>query len=180
MGERRLDPGHTGPRKVFRTLGPILLAAGVLLVVAGVVSFFTAFGGSEPPKYFWCAFLGMPMLFVGGVMTGYGFMGRIARYHAEEMAPVAKDAFNYMAEGTREGVRTMAGAIGQGLSEGGFGSGGSQAKVRCHKCKHVVDDDAKFCDSCGQPLAKSKLCPKCDELNDPDARFCDNCGHQYE
>jgi RNA polymerase subunit RPABC4/transcription elongation factor Spt4 len=180
MDQKQIDPGHKGPRNVLRTIGPILLGLGGLLLVIGIASFFMAFGGSEPPKYFWCAFIGIPLLGVGGAMTSLGFMGRIARYHAQEIAPVAKDTFNYMAEGTRDGVKTMAGAIGQGLSEGGFGvAGGSETKVRCHKCNALVDDDAKFCGQCGQALTKSKPCPQCSEVNDPDAKFCDNCGHPY-
>ena len=89
-----------------------------------------------------------------------------------------KDTFNYLAEGTQEGVKTMAGAIGQGLREGGLG-GGSQTVVRCHKCNALAPAEAKFCGQCGQALGKTKPCPNCRELNDPDARFCDNCGHTF-
>ncbi len=180
MKEKQIDPGHRSLRDTLRIVGPIVGGAGVLLIILGMVSFFGAFGGSGPPKYFWCAFLGMPLAFAGGVMTSYGYMGKVMRYHAQEVAPVAKDTFNYMAEGTRDGVKTMAGAVGQGLAEGGFRSGGgSETKVRCHKCNALEDADAKFCSQCGQPLGKSKACPTCQELNDPDAKFCDNCGHAY-
>ena len=105
-------------------------------------------------------------------------MGKVMRYGAQEIAPVAKDTFNYMAEGTSEGVKTMASALGQGLREGGL-AGGSGTMVRCHKCNALVPDDAKFCNECGQSLGKTKSCPGCQELNDPDARFCDNCGHAF-
>jgi len=80
-----------------------------------------------------------------------------------------------MAEGTREGVKAVAGAIGQGLREGGLG-GAPQTVVRCHKCNALAQADAKFC---GQSLGKTKPCPGCRELNDPDAKFCDNCGHAF-
>ena len=180
MPEKQIDPGHGSIRDVLRIVGPLVAVVGLIFIVIGLVSFFSAFGGSGPPKYFWCGFVGMPLLFVGGVMTSMGFMGKVARYQAQEMAPVAKDTFNYMAEGTKDGVRTMAGAIGQGLSRGGFNlGGGAQTKVRCHKCNALVDADAKFCDQCGQALGKSKACPSCNELNDPDAKFCDNCGFKY-
>ena len=174
MGERQIDPGHKGPQSVLCRIGPILLGLGVLLTIIGFASFFLAFGN------FWCAFLGMPLMFVGGVMSSYGFMGKMMRYQAQEMAPVAKDTFNYMADGTKDGIRTVASALGQGLSEGGLGFGGAtDTKVRCHKCNALTEVDAKFCSACGAPQAKTKACPQCREWNDPDAKFCDNCGHRY-
>jgi len=180
MPEKQIDPGHKSIRDTLRIVGPIVAGAGVLLVVIGTVSFFMAFGGSGPPKYFWCAFLGLPLTFVGVVMTSYGYMGKVMRYYAQETAPVAKDTFNYMADGTQDGIKTVAGAVGQGLREGGFGAGGTaETKVRCHKCNALAEADAKFCDQCGQALEKTKACPACQELNDPDARFCDNCGYRY-
>ncbi len=180
MQDKQIDPEHRSIRDTLRIVGPIVAGAGVLLIIIGIISFFMAFGGSGPPKYFWCAFLGMPLTFAGAVMTSYGYMGKVMRYQAQEMAPVAKDTFNYMADGTQEGIKTVAGAIGQGLREGGFGSStGTEAKVRCHKCNALNEPDAKFCDQCGGAMAKSKPCPQCNEVNDPDAKFCDNCGYAY-
>ena len=105
-------------------------------------------------------------------------MGRVARYQAQQIAPVAKDTFNYMAEGTQEGIKTVVGAIGEGLRQGGPG-GSPQTMVRCHKCNALIEAEAKFCSQCGQAVGKTKACPQCRELNDPDARFCDNCGYKY-
>jgi len=119
----------------------------------------------------------MPLLFVWAVLCMFGFMGRVARYQAAEMAPVAKDAFNYMADGTKEGVRTVAGAIGEGLR--GAATAEQQTRVRCHKCNQLVEENAKFCGACGAALGKTKACPTCKELNDPDAKFCDNCGFEF-
>ena len=180
MGSKPIDPGHGGVLGTLRIIGPILAGGGLLLVVIGLVSVLSAFGSAEPPKYFWLVFLGLPFLFVGSVMIMFGFLGKVARFQAQELAPVAKDTFNYMAEGTRDGVKTMAGAVGEGLSEGGFGvGGGSSTKVRCHKCNALLPAEAKFCSQCGQAAGKTKPCPQCRELNDPDARFCDNCGREY-
>ena len=130
-------------------------------------------------------FIGFPLMFAGLVMTMFGYAGKMARYQAAEIAPVQKDTFNYMADGTKDGVRTVANAAGEGLV-GGFAAGGltgagaaaadSQPGVRCHKCNFVETADAKFCSKCGAAMEKSKPCPACNELNDPDAKFCDNCG----
>ena len=55
---------------------------GLIFLIVGMVSFFTAFGGGGPPWLFWCCFVGIPLLFVGGVMCMFGFMGGLARYTA--------------------------------------------------------------------------------------------------
>lgn len=177
MPVSQIDPGHNSVRNTLRVAGPVVAMAGLGFMIVGFVDFFRAFGGSGEPRLFWCLFVGMPLLFVGLVLSSYGYMGKVLRYTAEEMAPAGKDTFNYMAEGTREGIKTVAGAIGQGLREGGLG--GSQTMVRCHKCNALTQADTKFCGQCGQALGKTKPCPGCRQLNDPDARFCDNCGHAF-
>lgn len=179
MKERQLDPGHTSVRNALRVIGPMIALIGLGFVVVGMVGFFRAFGSFGPPQHAWCPFVGMPLLFVGIVMTSYGYMGKVMRYGAQETAPVVKDTFNYMADGTQQGIKMVAGAIGQGLKEGGLGPGGAATKIRCHKCNALNDAGARFCDQCGQAMEKAKPCPQCREMNDPDAKFCDNCGYKY-
>ncbi|NLZ05172.1 MAG: zinc ribbon domain-containing protein [Phycisphaerae bacterium] len=179
MDERQIDPGHSSTRNVLRSVGPLLALLGLGLTAVGFVDFFRAFGGGGPPEYFWCALVGLALLGVGLMLTKLGYLGKFIRYMAQEAAPPAKDTFNYMADGTREGIKTVAGAIGQGLKDGGLGPGGAATKIRCHKCNALNDAGARFCNQCGQAMAKSKPCPQCRELNDADAKFCDNCGHAY-
>lgn len=170
-----IDPKHEQTRRILRWLGIPLLIVGVILFVIGTVSFFRSIGGMEPPRYFWCAFLGMPVMFVGGVLMHYGFIGSVMRYSAQEVAPVGKDTFNYLAEGTKDSVKTLASAVGEGL-RAGSPSVSASPQIRCHKCNHANPGDAKFCNGCGTSIGKTKACPACHELNDPDAKFCDNCG----
>lgn len=149
--------------------GAICLAAGGLCIVFGLVDFFMAFGKGMPERP-WLFFVGIPLLWLGAALLVAGWMGAWARYQAGEAAPVAKDTFNYMAEGTQDGVRTLASAVGEGLRGEGVAEGG----VPCPQCDHLNDADAKFCDDCG--AAMRTTCPGCETPNDPDARFCDNCG----
>jgi RNA polymerase subunit RPABC4/transcription elongation factor Spt4 len=179
MPPKQINPGHNAVRDTLRIVGPIIALAGLTLIIVGMADFFHSFGRFGPPRLFWCPFVGMPLLFVGLVLSSYGYMGKVLRYTAEETAPVGKDTFNYLAEETREGVQTVAGAIGQGLREGGLG-GTAPTMVRCHKCNALAPAEAKFCGQCGQSLGKTKSCPGCREWNDPDARFCDNCGRAFE
>lgn len=173
----KIDARHEQTRKILQSIGILLMVVGGGFVAVGLGSFFAAFGGTEPPRYFWCAFVGFPIGFAGLALASYGFMGSIARYSAGEMAPVAKDTFNYMAEGTKDGVRMVASAVGEGLRAGSPAVAGV-AQIRCHKCNHANAAESKFCAQCGVSLGKTKPCPACNELNDPDARFCDNCGRR--
>ena len=167
--EDRINPGHTQVRKGLRLVGPLTLGVGVLFMIVGIGSFFSSFGSFGPPRYFWCCFVGMPLIMVGVVMCQFGFMGAITRYQAGEVAPVGKDTFNYMADGTQQGVRTMATAIGAGLADAS-----NSDTLDCPSCGHTNDQDARYCDECG--AAMRKACPSCGEQNDGDAKFCNSCG----
>ena len=105
-------------RKTLRYLGIIILGIGGLLTLTGLISFFSSFGSFEPPRYFWCAFIGLPLCFVGTAMIIFGFMGAFSRFVAGESAPVAKDVVNYMGENTQPGVKAFTKAFTQGIKEG--------------------------------------------------------------
>ena len=96
----------------------LIAAVGLIFLIIGMASFFSAFGGGGPPRLFWCCFVGMPLLFVGGVMCMFGFMGAVARYSAAEHVPVAVDAMGDLADGTQESVKTIARAAATGVKEG--------------------------------------------------------------
>ncbi|MBN2712440.1 MAG: zinc ribbon domain-containing protein [Planctomycetes bacterium] len=177
---RRLDPGHDGMRSALRVIGPMMMAVGGILLAVGLIDFFSSFGSLEPPKLFWCAFIGMPIMAMGMGITKFAYMGKIARYVAGEAAPVARDTFNYMAVGTAEGVKNVASAIGQGISEGMRGkSGVDSALLACASCGAGNETDAKFCNECGSPILKAKVCASCGNENDRDSKFCDNCGNRF-
>jgi hypothetical protein len=76
-----------------------------------------------------------------------------------------------MMAGTKNSIRDVATAIGEGLR-----TAGNPLSTSCQKCGAEIDATANFCDNCGAPQQKAKRCAKCDELNDADARFCANCG----
>jgi hypothetical protein len=173
-----IDPSHGKKRKWLRFVGPVFLGLGVICTSTAFIDFVLAVNGRGEPKLFWMAFIGMPMMFFGFVLTSAGFMGAAHRYVANETAPVAKDTLNYMADGTKEGIQTIATAVGTGIRTGMSGQAAPQ--VRCHKCNHANDAHARFCQQCGTPLGKSIPCPSCDELNDPDAKFCDECGQPLQ
>jgi hypothetical protein len=108
---------HKQRRSFLRVAGPLIASVGLIFVIIGMVSFFSAFGGGGPPRLFWCCFLGMPLCFVGAVMCMFGYMGAVARYTAAEQVPVATDAINDLAEGTQGAVKTVARAVVEGIKE---------------------------------------------------------------
>jgi len=119
MNNQIKSAGHDGLRRLLRVAGPIVLVLGGILALVGVVSFFVAASRhTGPPALFFCAFIGLPLIFVGTVMCMFGYMGALARYVAAEQAPVARDTINYMAEGTQDAVKTVARAAAQGVAEG--------------------------------------------------------------
>ena len=152
-----IDPQHVKKRKTCRTIGIILLITGGLFTAIGVGGFIISIALSSPvPLLIFFALIGMPLLFTGTALTGYGFMGAVARYSAQEMAPVAKDTFNYMADGTQEGIKTIATAIGQGIGTGIAQSQSAPKSIQCPKCNYIETADAKFCSNCGSPFDGSE------------------------
>ena len=167
--------GHDQIRAVLRFLGPAVAIVGILFFAVGIGSFFSSFGSHGPPQQFWCAFVGLPLIGIGVMISKFGYMGAVARYMSREVSPVATDTVNYVAHGTKDAVREVAAAVGEGLRGAGrqpAAAGG----VRCSKCDAENDRNASFCKACGTGILQAVGCSACGELNDPDARFCDNCG----
>jgi ribosomal protein L40E len=170
---RLAHPAHEPFRDFCRIAGPVLIVAGFIMTAIGVYDFSAGFGDFDRgPGLFWLCFVGMLVLGGGVTLARIGYLGAAARYVAAETAPVATDAFNYVARGASEGVKQIAGAVADGMRR----DTGGKVVVRCHKCEAENDADAKFCKACGAALGKSVACPACNERNDPDANFCDNCG----
>ena len=118
MNEDRLRSArHTNIRALLQVGGPVVACLGLVFTLVGFGSFFAAFGSVEPPRYFWCVFVGLPLLFVGGGMCMFGYLGSFQRYIAGESAPVAKDVINYMGENIQPGVKSVAKAVAEGMFE---------------------------------------------------------------
>lgn len=118
MFENKLQSAqHSNIRTALRVAGPATVGAGLLFMIVALGSFFASFGSFEPPRFFWCAFVGMPLLFFGAVMCMFGYLGAFQRYIAGESAPVAKDVVNYMGENIQPGVKAVAKSIAEGVIE---------------------------------------------------------------
>ena len=141
-------PQQATLRTVLRVGGPIILGIGLVLTLVAFADFLSSFGSFAPPKSFGLAFIGLPMIAVGGWMIQIGYLGTATRYVAGEVAPTIKETLGYVGIGP--------------------------AAVACAKCGGANRADAKFCDHCGAAL--SLTCPSCGHANAPDATFCNECG----
>ena len=125
----RPDPSldqQTGVRSFLRIGGGAILVVGLLLTIVAMVDFFSAFGSFEQPRNFWMAFVGLPLMAIGGAMLKAGYLGAATRFVAGEVTPALRDTL---------------GALGIGADE----------RV-CASCGARNDADASFCDACGEPL----------------------------
>jgi len=175
--ERRIDPNHGAIRNVLRVVGPLTFGVGLVFTAIGLVSFFGAFGGFEPPRYFWCAFVGLPLMGIGATLSQYGYLGAVGRYMMGELAPVQKDAFNVVAHGTRPGVESLARAIGRGFAAAGKSEAAPGS--RCSRCEAPRGDSDRFCGRCGAAFDE-RVCPGCGGRNPAENNFCGQCGERLE
>ncbi|HEV3166232.1 MAG TPA: zinc ribbon domain-containing protein [Isosphaeraceae bacterium] len=169
-----IDPSHAAKRAALTKLGLLLLVIGLPCALIGLGLFFSAFlsfPAISPAR----PAIGVLMTAAGGFMTVFalqmltaGNMGRIARYQAGEMMPVAKDMTHESAPLITETAR----AFSTGWAEGQVGL--HEGKVQ-HACGAWNDPADNFCKGCGQTLG-SRTCPSCQARNDADANFCDRCG----
>lgn len=144
------DPGlreQATVRTFLRVGGPMVFGAGLLLTAIAMIDFFSAFGSFGPaPTRFWMGFVGLPLLALGWAMIQAGYVGAAARYVAGEVTPTIRDAI---------------GAI-------------TAERTACVGCGADNDGGARFCSTCGRPLAVA--CPTCGTDNEAAVRFCNHCG----
>jgi len=109
---------------------------GIVLVIIGIVCFgYSMFeistgGIFEEPKYTWLPFIGIPLMFVGTVLSG----PRIQKF---------------LLRREEKNIRKAAGIIGQGLREGMQGN-----YAFCTNCGQIIDEKGNFCGHCGTKIAK--------------------------
>lgn len=177
--EERINPGHRETRDKLRVFGPPLMIVGLIVGAVGFIGFIPM-----GMRYGPFGAIGFMVLFGGGaflaqigfVLTKFGYMGAVARYMAQEGAPVGRDTFNYMADGTRDSVRDLASAVGEGLR--GDAKASRESIIRCPQCGTPGDADMNFCGRCGTPFASKKetTCSSCGRRVDAESRFCGHCG----
>jgi hypothetical protein len=134
MSDLQTHDPNRAKRTAFRVLGGITVLVGLVLVVVAMADFFGAMFDDSfdaKPTKFWLAFVGLPLLAVGGWLLQAGYLGAVSRYAATESAP---------------GLRTAAEAMGLRPDQG-------RATSFCSRCGRGTDAGASFCAGCGAPVA---------------------------
>lgn len=168
----QIDSNHTFKRQLLRIAGITTLILGIILLIIGMSDFFSAMKSpfGQGPTMFWLNFIALPLIAVGAALTASGFSGAVARYHAGEMAPVGKDTFNYMAQGTSQGIKTIARSIQEGIKEN------QGSEVICPNCQKSNPPDSTFCNCCGSRAKNTLTCQSCGHENVSGSQFCNKCG----
>lgn len=127
---------YSKQKLVMRAVGIPLIIIGIIVLIIGFKNF--ASGSFDQ------AFGNMALFMVGGIMTIAGFalvswtlIRPISKYYATEASPA---------------IKTVGGALGEGLKESGIGSQKEVIKVKCPHCGYLESEDADFCSKCGKKI----------------------------
>jgi hypothetical protein len=124
-------------RKTLQIVGPLIIITGIVLVVIAFNSMSDLSPSSGVGK-FGLGFIGIPLIFVGAVMSQFGYM-----------KPMSEIVVTETAEAAAFGAHNIAKSAMQGVNDAGGISG---IKVRCRACGELDDEHAKFCSGCGQAM----------------------------
>ena len=150
--KRLQTPEQKAAGNFLRKIGPLVFIAGLICIITAMINFFMAMSGGGEPRLFWLFFIGMPLMFVGGVMSQFSFLGMFTRFVAGETAPVAADTANYLADETKDAVETVAKSAAKGIAEGIETSKAAGEKNFCSHCGFPTKADFRFCPKCGKAL----------------------------
>ena len=112
----RVNPDRGSHVAALRIGGFLLTLVGGVLTAVGLISFFDAFGSMRPPRYFWCAFVGLPVLGLGLGLLRAGFLGLASRYVAGETVPVVADSIETVVDEVGPALRRAVSADPPGLN----------------------------------------------------------------
>lgn len=141
-------------RAALYYIGNVLTVVGILLFVSVIVEGFAGFNngpsfdpssGPNPMR----ALLGMGIMVVGGICRAVGVGGLAGsgilidpQRERQELKPWSKMAGGMMNDALEE-VEVV---------KNTSSAGQEVIKVRCPSCRTLNDENAKFCDQCGQAL----------------------------
>ncbi|WP_448547663.1 zinc-ribbon domain-containing protein [Thalassotalea fusca] len=111
-------------RDFLRFFGPLCVVVGGVFAIIGFVSFFRAFGNHGTAEYFWCAFVGLPLVGVGVKMCKIGYLKPIADYVVNETGGALSKASSII-------------------------KNANTTNSFCTSCGNENSQSSKFCSSCG-------------------------------
>lgn len=143
-------PRTARARTTFRVVGVVLLLAGLVIGGIGIDGFLDQAGSTELEPGFG------PILTIGAggflVVLGLGALsagtlGAQSRYVAGETMPTVRQSAAYLSDG--EGIM----GVGRTVDDGAAAGTQPATGPFCRACGVRNDEDARFCDGCGAPMA---------------------------
>ena len=154
-------------KKKMKIIGFITLIIGISLIIAGIFFFiaslnsmgevgnnnFMLFGGATAG----CWFVGFVCIMATVMLFRVAYHREILRYGYEETGM----ALGTASEKAVDGYGRIIGKGSEALASGIKSAGGIKLdidtnkpiiKIKCKACGTLNDEDAKYCDECGQPI----------------------------
>ena len=136
-------PPTAGARTAFRVVGVVLLLAGLVVGGIGISQFVADFESMDGGPGSVLMIGGGGFLCVSGLAAlNAGTLGAQSKYVAGETMPTVKQSAAYLSDG--QGIM----GVGRTVEDAAAPTGPS-----CRGCGTRNDDEARFCDGCGAPLA---------------------------
>ena len=116
-------------RDFLRVFGPLCVFVGGIFAIIGFVSFFKSFGNPSQggPEYFWCAFIGLPLIGAGVKMCKVGYLKPIADYVVNETGGALSKASSII-------------------------KNANATNSYCTNCGHANSQSSNFCRNCGKKV----------------------------
>ncbi len=160
QGERELN----NPKNPLTAVLLAALFGPFALVYVGKRSF-----GVAVIEYILLLFLTYITAGLAGIL---GIIYYIRRSYLE--AKKIEDRYKVQIQETREGKLKVI----QSATQKDVLVGEASTASLCPKCQANIRSGARFCPSCGEPLAK--ICPNCNSQLTVSAKFCGHCGARVE
>ena len=148
---------HKRIRNTLRWIGVPLLLIGLILLLVGFIIFISQIGSPDEDP-FQRAITGWILFAVGGFISPIGlimvyisFLGKFAKYVANENRDAVSIVGDSAGYGISRGIRRGGGIPLTHIDSGG-GSRGDRIRIRCRKCGYLDTEDAEFCSRCGSRL----------------------------
>ena len=159
-------------KKGLKIAGLIFLLIGAVLATWGFISIF----GKENIQNFFMVFIGVPLIFLGGISLAYGFMKDDEKQEIKPKKkkpafdPVTKNSFVASIVKPIEDIKEEPVKKEPVKKE--------KTIVICPYCGVENVSTASYCKSCGKAIKKK--CPSCGAEVSGDANFCESCGAKLQ
>lgn len=141
-------------KKELTIVSVIVMIVSIALIAGGIVfAVLGAINNVGAWQIIWRVLVGVVMFIIGAILLGVGIT----------MFAVTRSMLNINEGNVADGNRAI----------------GTVNVLKCEKCGTKLDDNAKFCKNCGEPVELS-VCEICGAPISKDSKYCQECGKGVE